>query len=63
MIEFSLIMSSCHPFSEPKYVDPLMGAPPSFNTRVAEIASLESETLRWERSKKSKKKNKEKDKE
>ena len=40
-----------------------MGAPPSFNTRVAEIASLESETLRWERSKKSKKKNKEKDKE
>lgn len=41
---------------EPKYHDPLQGAPPSFQQRIAEINQLEQETIRYERSKRYKKK-------
>ncbi|KAL8584621.1 hypothetical protein ACOMHN_002350 [Nucella lapillus] len=41
---------------EPKYCDPVPGAPPSFQQRLMELAALEAETVRWERSKKVKKK-------
>ncbi|XP_070194186.1 serine-rich adhesin for platelets-like [Littorina saxatilis] len=41
---------------EPKYGDPLSGAPPSFQSRLMELAALEAETARWERTKKVKKK-------
>jgi hypothetical protein len=41
---------------EPKYSDPLSGAPGSFQTRLMELAALEAETVRWERTKKVKKK-------
>lgn len=42
--------------SEPKYADPIMGASSSFQSRLAELASLEAETVRWERLRKLKKK-------
>lgn len=41
---------------EPKYSDPLVGASPSFQQRLMELAALEAETVRWERTKKVKKK-------
>ena len=41
---------------EPKYHDPACGAPPSFSQRIAEIGALESDTVRWERARKLKKK-------
>lgn len=41
---------------EPRYSDPIVGASPSFQQRVAELASLEAETLRWEKARKVKKK-------
>lgn len=42
--------------AEPKYADPIAGSPPSFQSRLAELASLEAETVRWERLRKLKKK-------
>ena len=42
--------------SEPKYADPIVGSSPSFQSRLAELASLEAETVRWERMRKLKKK-------
>ncbi|XP_076462312.1 uncharacterized protein LOC143294740 [Babylonia areolata] len=42
--------------ADPKYSDPVPGAPPSFQQRLMELAALEAETVRWERSKKVKKK-------
>ncbi len=44
---------------EPKYPDPLHAAPPTFQQRIAELATLESETIRWERTRRIKKKTKE----
>lgn len=41
---------------EPRYADPFAGAHPSFQQRLAELSSLENETIRWERSRKFKKK-------
>ncbi|GFO23087.1 hypothetical protein PoB_004959200 [Plakobranchus ocellatus] len=41
---------------EPKYPDPIVGATASFQQRLMELASLEAETIRWERTKKVKKK-------
>ncbi|KAH9487713.1 hypothetical protein Btru_069470 [Bulinus truncatus] len=46
---------------EPKYGDPLSGATASFQQRLMELAALEAETIRWERTKKVKKKNKDRD--
>lgn len=43
---------------EPRYADPVANAPPGFNQRVAEIAALEAETLRWEKARKVKRKSK-----
>ena len=55
-------VSSCvsgHVFTvEPKYADPLSGAPPTFQQRIAEINALEQETIRTERARKFKKKTK-----
>ncbi|XP_048255966.1 uncharacterized protein LOC124149403 isoform X7 [Haliotis rufescens] len=42
--------------SEPKYTDPVSGASPSFQQRLMELSALEAETVRWERTKKIKKK-------
>ena len=42
--------------SEPRYPDPAAGAPPSFQQRIAEMGALESETIRWERTRKFQKK-------
>ncbi|CAG5136719.1 unnamed protein product, partial [Candidula unifasciata] len=39
-----------------KYQDPLIGAPASFQQRLMELASLEADTIRWERNRKLKKK-------
>ncbi|KAK3794658.1 hypothetical protein RRG08_003801 [Elysia crispata] len=41
---------------EPKYADPIHGATASFQQRLMELAALEAETIRWERTKKVKKK-------
>ncbi|OWF36174.1 uncharacterized protein LOC110442007 isoform X5 [Mizuhopecten yessoensis] len=41
---------------DPKYTDPLVGAPASFQQRLMELSALEAETVRYERSKKVKKK-------
>lgn len=41
---------------DPKYTDPLIGAPASFQQRLMELSALEAETVRYERSKKVKKK-------
>ena len=46
---------------EPRYIDPMSGSHPSFQARIAELANLESETIRWERARKVKKKPKEKE--
>ena len=43
---------------EPRYSDPMVNAPPGFNQRLAEVAALESDTLRWEKARKAKKKSK-----
>ncbi|KAK6188778.1 hypothetical protein SNE40_004888 [Patella caerulea] len=43
---------------EPKYTDPAMAAPASFQQRLIDLSALEAETVRWERSKKVKKKSK-----
>jgi len=42
--------------TEPKYSDPVVGSSMSFQSRLAELASLEAETVRWERLRKLKKK-------
>lgn len=39
-----------------KYQDPMVGASPSFQGRITEMAQLEVETIRFEKTKKSKKK-------
>jgi hypothetical protein len=39
-----------------KYPDPLSGAPPALQARMAEMAQLEQETIKYEKSKKVKKK-------
>ncbi|XP_067937349.1 uncharacterized protein [Watersipora subatra] len=44
------------PDPEPKYADPISGSATSFQARLAELASLEAETVRWERLRKLKKK-------
>ncbi|XP_048758003.1 uncharacterized protein LOC125668209 [Ostrea edulis] len=41
---------------EPRYIDPVIGAPASFQQRLMELSALEAETIRYERSKKVKKK-------
>lgn len=41
---------------EPKYADPSFGAPLALQHRIAEISSLELETVRWEKSRKIRKK-------
>ena len=41
---------------ECRYADPCPGAPPAFQQRIAEITSLEQETIRWEKARKFKKK-------
>lgn len=43
---------------EPRYSDPLAGAPSLFQQRLMELAALEAETVRWEKAKKVKKKSK-----
>lgn len=43
---------------EPRYADPLAGAPSLFQQRLMELAALEAETVRWEKAKKVKKKSK-----
>lgn len=46
--------------TEPKYADPISGSSVSFQSRLAELASLEAETVRWEmRMRKGRKKPKE----
>ena len=40
----------------PPYTDPLVGAPATFHRRIDEMLALESETKRWERYLKSRKK-------
>ncbi len=51
--------SSILPFSEePRYPDPFAGAPLAFQQRLADLSSLENETIRWERTRRFKKKNK-----
>ena len=40
----------------PRYSDPIPGAPPSFQQRIAELSSLEQETIRYEKTRKFKKK-------
>jgi len=47
--------------AEPKYADPLAGSSPSFQARLSELASLEAETVRYERLRKIKKKSRDKD--
>ncbi|XP_064625003.1 uncharacterized protein LOC135486260 isoform X2 [Lineus longissimus] len=42
--------------ADPRYSDPIIGAPASFQQRLVELAALESETVRWERNRKFKKK-------
>ncbi|KAK3609921.1 hypothetical protein CHS0354_036689 [Potamilus streckersoni] len=44
-----------------KYSDPLAGATPQFLQRVQELQALEGETIRWERTKKLKKKKQDRD--
>uniref|UniRef100_A0A0B7AMS4 Uncharacterized protein n=1 Tax=Arion vulgaris TaxID=1028688 RepID=A0A0B7AMS4_9EUPU len=52
----SIRESKC--IADPKYQDPLYGATASFQQRLMELASLEADTIRWERNKKVKKKSK-----
>ncbi|KAI0223095.1 hypothetical protein LSAT2_025671 [Lamellibrachia satsuma] len=46
----------CNKDFEPRYPDPFIGAPHGFQQRIAELASLEAETIRKEKSNKAKKK-------
>ena len=46
---------------DPRYTDPVVGAPPSFQQRLMELSALESETIRYEKSKKVKKKVRDRD--
>ncbi|XP_052058998.1 uncharacterized protein LOC127699443 isoform X3 [Mytilus californianus] len=46
---------------EPRYTDPVIGAQPSFQQRLMELSALESETIRYEKSKKVKKKVRDRD--
>ncbi|KAH3696211.1 hypothetical protein DPMN_083676 [Dreissena polymorpha] len=46
---------------DPKYSDPLIGAPASFQQRIIELGALEGDTVRWERSKRLKKKKQDRD--
>lgn len=46
---------------DPKYADPMIGAPPSFQQRIIELGALEGDTVRWERSKRLKKKKQDRD--
>ena len=39
-----------------KYPEPMMGAGPGFQARIAEMAQMEVETIRYEKTKKTKKK-------
>jgi len=39
-----------------KYPDPLVGAPPSFQARMSEMAQLELDTIKYEKGRKVKKK-------
>lgn len=41
---------------DPRYTDPILGAPASFQQRLMELSALEAETIRYERNKKVKKK-------
>lgn len=51
-----------HYFSaEPKYSDPLIGAPASYQQRLIELGALEGDTVRWERTKRLKKKKQDRD--
>ncbi|XP_067952089.1 uncharacterized protein [Watersipora subatra] len=47
--------------AEAKYADPIAGASASFQARLSELASLEAETVRYERLRRLKKKNKDRD--
>lgn len=42
--------------ADPRYTDPIVGAPASFQQRLMELSALEAETIRYERNKKVKKK-------
>lgn len=42
--------------AEPKYIDPIVGSQASFQQRVMELSALESETIRYEKTKRLKKK-------
>ncbi|XP_060566392.1 homeobox protein 4-like isoform X2 [Ruditapes philippinarum] len=46
---------------DPKYTDPMIGAPASFQQRLIELGALEGDTVRWERSKRLKKKKADRD--
>ena len=59
MIQYLIVCD--HFVAEPKYADPIAGSSPSFQARLSELASLEAETVRYERLRKLKKKNREKD--
>ncbi|XP_070556129.1 uncharacterized protein [Ptychodera flava] len=60
----SVISSSMSPMAPDrsskmaKYVDPIGGAPPCFTQRLAELSSLECETIRYERTRKLKRQSK-----
>ena len=57
MIKLSFLIYFVSPLlAEPKYSDPLVGAPPTFQQRLAELAAIEAETIRWEKARKMKKK-------
>lgn len=47
--------------AEPKYADPIAGSSSSFQARLSELATLEAETVRYERMRKLKKKSRDKD--
>lgn len=47
--------------AEPKYSDPLIGAPASYQQRLIELGALEGDTVRWERTKRLKKKKQDRD--
>jgi len=52
---------SCLFSVEPKYADPIAGSTTTFQARLSELASLEAETVRYERMKKMKRKTKDRD--
>ena len=43
-------------FSDCKYIDPMVGASPAFQGRITEMAQLEVETIRFEKTKRTRKK-------